>query len=89
MPRRALNPSELTKWRMNQGIETPQLIEKTGLSKPTIYRIEAGIAVARSKVTQYLSYWGGDLNNLKMFPAQLQIIDAGAAVKVIFNQQIE
>jgi transcriptional regulator with XRE-family HTH domain len=87
MPRRAINPSELTKWRLNQGIETSAIVEKTGLSQPTVYRIERGDAVARTKVGEYLKFWGGDLNNLKMFPEQLLVIDEGAAVRISFSRQ--
>jgi hypothetical protein len=87
MPRRSKNPSDLTKWRLNQGVETGLLVTKTGLSQPTINRIERGIAVGRVQVKQYLLFWGGDFDNLKMFPMQLQIIDAGAAVRIIFKQQ--
>ena len=87
MPRRAINPSELMKWRLNQGIATQTLARQTGLSQPTVYRIERGEAIARTKVSQYLKFWGGDLNNLRMFPEELHIIDEGAAVRILFRQQ--
>lgn len=85
MARRAKNPSLLMKWRLNQNIKTAMLVEKTGLSPQMIYRIERGEAMARVRVATYLGYWGGNLNNVQMFPEKLQIIDEGWAVRLRFG----
>ena len=89
MGRRAKNPTELMKWRYNQGLETGQLHASTGLPQSTINRIERGHAVTRTKAAKYLKHWGGDLNNLAMFPNELKIIDEGPSVRIRFIQQTE
>lgn len=86
MPRRAKNPTELMKWRLNQSIPTLQFAQKTGLTQPSVYRIERGEAISRKLANKYLSYWGGDLQNLNVFPKQLNIIDEGWAVRISFSQ---
>ena len=89
MPRKAKNPSYLTIWRENQGIKTGEFVKKTGLPQSSVYRIERGQEIGRTLATRYLSYWGGDLNNLGMFPKGLKIIDLGWGVKISFIPSTE
>lgn len=87
MPRRAKNPTELMKWRLDQSIATTALAEKTGLTQASVYRIERGDSISRALANKYLSYWGGDLRNLKGILEHLDIIDEGWAVRISFKNQ--
>lgn len=87
MPRRAINPTALMKWRLDQSIPTGEIVKKTGITQASVYRIERGEAVSRNLANKYLSFWGGNLQNLSRLPAQLQIIDEGWAVRLSFSQQ--
>lgn len=83
MGRRRKQTTLLVKRRMDLGMRTGDLAKKAGISNSSVQRIEAGEALSRFVVRNYLLAFDIDLADPKTWPEDLNIEDVDTKVKIV------
>ena len=77
--------SDITKFRMNRGWETPRLAKEARISQSTIHHIENGKPMTRPVVSRYLGVLEIDLNDIATLPPGWVIEERSEKVVILSN----